>query len=94
MKLLAVLGVLLIGGCANMNQMSPAQIAQAVKDKNGVVVCGVFTGTGGQVRTVVVNLDETKGIDGTITVDADCKTTVSTATKFPAKDVPVAKAAP
>lgn len=87
----SLLALVSIVGCTSMpNTMTPEQIAQVVKDKNGISVCAVYTGTGGQGRVVVVNLDEYKGVNGTVTVDPDCKTTVDTTTSYkPAAPVAV-----
>ena len=90
MRILAVL--LLLAGCSNMPNST--DLASAVKDKNGVAACGTFTGVGGQGRAVVVNLDEVKGINGTITVAPDCSITVNTSTTYKSAvqpPIPVAK---
>jgi hypothetical protein len=77
---LLILLCTLIGGCASAGYqgMTPEQIAATAKMKDANVNCVVLNSPYGRGVTVFINLD--KGVIplGTITVDSECKTTVST----------------
>ena len=74
---LAVAGSLL-AGCA---AMSPESLAAQATDKNASVVCAVGTGPWGKVVSTYVNVDKSSVTNGAVSVDADCKVTVTTAEK-------------
>lgn len=52
--------------------MSPAQLKEAVKDKNGSVICGKVTTVGGTAETRIINLDSGVIQNGGLTVDQNC----------------------
>lgn len=71
-----VLIVLLLMGCSSLGvhpeAMSPAQLKEAVKDKNGSVICGKVTTVGGTAETRIINLDSGVIQNGGLTVDQNC----------------------
>lgn len=76
--------IALLAGCAGITpngNMSPEQLAAAAKDKSASVACGTGTGPWGKVNTVYVNVDKASVTNGIVTVDAECKVSVSTAQK-------------
>jgi cytochrome c biogenesis factor len=68
-------------GITPNGNMSPEQLAAAAKDKSASVACGTGTGPWGKVNTVYVNVDKASVTNGIVTVDAECKVSVSTAQK-------------
>lgn len=82
----ALLLVPLLAGCAGLGapNMSPEQLSAAAKDKNASVACGTGTGPWGKVNTVYVNVDKASVTNGTVSVDAECKISITTA-NAPAK---------
>lgn len=83
MRLLLV--ALLLSGCAGIGapNMSPEQLSAAAKDKNASVACGTGSGPWGKINTVYVNVDRASISNGVVTVDAECKVSVSTASSPP-----------
>lgn len=77
----AALLLLLLAGCASM---SPEQLAQNAKDKNAVVACGNGTGPWGKVTTVYVDTNKVND-NNSVTVDSECKVTVTGTKSVPAK---------
>jgi len=75
--------IVLLAGCTSLpsaydpSKLSPEQIKATVADKSATVACGLVTGTYGRATTVYVNLDKTSVVDGTVTVNAECVTTVT-----------------
>lgn len=78
MKMFAL--ALLLAGCgaipANPSSMSPEQLREWVKDKNANVACGVANTPYGRGVAVYVVLDKGIVIDGSVTVDSECKVTI------------------
>jgi hypothetical protein len=74
--------VLLTTGCAGMltptTNLSPEQIIAQAKDKNASITCGAGVGTGGKGTLLSLNLDKAVIVNGTLIVDPDCKTTITT----------------
>lgn len=75
--------VWLLGGCAGTlpadpAKMSPDQLKAAAKDKNAAVACSNGKTAAGNVTLVYVNLDQAVRLGSTATVEADCKTTITT----------------
>lgn len=72
----------LIVGCAALPadpaKMSPDQLKAAAKDKNAAVACSNGKTAAGNVTLVYVNLDQAVRLGSTATVEADCKTTITT----------------
>ena len=75
--------VTLLAGCAQVPQnydpskMSADQLKAIASDKNATVSCAKVVGTGGTGVVVFVNLDKsTIPVNGSVTVDDACKTTV------------------
>lgn len=85
MKALLVLPFL--AGCAlfgtNPN-LTPEQLKAIANDNKNSVVCMTYVTAAGMGKAVVVNIDETRNIDGAVTVDGNCdKMSVTTSTKLP-----------
>lgn len=85
MKYIILLASLLTG-CATApngydpSKLSAEQIKAAVADKSTTVSCGLATGVYGRGMVVYVNLDaERQPVAGSVTVDSECKTTVTVA---------------
>jgi hypothetical protein len=84
--ILAGLGaaIAVLPGCAGLMgqpNMSADQLKAAALDKNASVACGTGTGPWGKVNTVYVNVDKTAVTNGQVTVDAECKVSISTSQK-------------
>lgn len=82
----ALLPLALLAGCATApsgydpSKLSAEQIRATVADKSTTVSCGLLTSVYGRGVTVYVNLDaERQPVAGTVTVDGECKTTVTVA---------------
>lgn len=83
---LSIFALLMLAGCATSptgydpSKLSPEQIRATVADKSTTVSCGLLTSVYGRGVTVYVNLDaERHPVAGTVTVDSECKTTVTVA---------------
>jgi len=81
--LLAVVLSILFAGCmtlpVNMAEMTAAQLKAAASDKSAGTVCIVVAGVYGKAVAIYANIDQKVHPSGsTITVDAECKTTVNT----------------
>lgn len=74
---------LLLSSCA---AMSPEQLAASAKDKNAVVACGQGTGPWGKVVTVYVDTNRIAD-NNTVTVDGECKVSVTGTKAVPAAPV-------
>lgn len=76
-----------LAGCAlpgfSTQSLSAEQLKASAADKNASAVCATGTGPWGKVNTVYVNVDKASITNGTVTVDAECKVTVSTAQSVP-----------
>jgi len=85
-----------MSGCAPMfNQsMSPDQIKAAVSDRNASVVCAHVIGPWGSADTIVVNLDETAAVNGSVSVGEKCSAVTAGTVKPPAapRDMPICAA--
>lgn len=81
--LLALLPYALLVGCsgltlpANPTRMDPDQIKQWVKDKTANVGCGFSSNPYGKFNAVYLNLDTGIIPHGTVTIDEQCKVTIS-----------------
>lgn len=69
-------------GCAGMtmpsSSMSAEQLTALAKDKSAGVTCQEAVGPWGRGRNTVVNVDKASIPSGTVTVDAECKVTITT----------------
>lgn len=91
MKLLPLVLLLTLGlalsACALFGQnpaLSPEQLKAIASDNKNSVVCMTYVTAAGQGKAVVVNIDETRNIDGGVSVEGNCdKMSVTTATKLP-----------
>ncbi len=80
----ALLLVPLLAGCNLLNpapSMTAEQLSAAAKDKNASVACATGVGAGGKGGVVYVNVDKSSVYNGSVTVDADCKVTITTTSK-------------
>ena len=87
--LLITLLMLMMAGCANTlpadpTKMSPEQLREMAKDKNANISCGVVNSPYGRGVMTYVVLDKSVVIDGSVTVDNECKVSIISAPK-PAK---------
>lgn len=83
-NLLITAAALSLAGCAGLGgAMSPEQMAANAKDKNAVVACGQGTGPWGKVVTVYVDSNRIAD-NNTVTVDGECKVTVTGTKAVPA----------
>lgn len=74
---------------ADPAKMSPDQLKAAAKDKNAAVACSNGKTAAGNVTLVYVNLDQAVRLGSTATVEADCKTTITTTSQpAPAASAP------
>ena len=74
---------------ADPANMSPDQLKAAAKDKNAAVACSNGKTAAGNVTMVYVNLDQAVRLGSTATVEADCKTTITTTSQpAPAASAP------
>jgi tRNA A37 threonylcarbamoyladenosine synthetase subunit TsaC/SUA5/YrdC len=83
MKTIAILlAVLFLAACANLagdpSKMSADQLKASAKDKNASVACWNGKTAAGNVTTVYVNSDQAPKLGSVVTIEADCKTTVTT----------------
>ena len=79
--LLPLLALLLLTACAGTlpadpAKMSPEQLKANAKDKNSSVACSNGKTAAGNVTMVYVNVDQAVPLGSSVTVEADCKTTV------------------
>lgn len=89
---LLLLGVIVLTGCAGVNmpfemeKMTPEQLAALAKIKEANSFCVVVNSPYGRGVAVFMNLDRAVIPNGSITVDEQCKTTVTVST--PPKPAP------
>lgn len=90
MKKIIVIAVLcaFLPACAGLGgigqtSMSAEQLKAAASDKNASAVCATGTGPWGKVNSVYVNVDRSSIVNGTVSVDAECKVSVTTGQKAP-----------
>lgn len=82
----AALLALLLAGCAltppaDPSKMTPEQINAMAKDRGASASCTTANSPWGVGRTIMVQLDRSVIVDGSITVDAECKVSISNAPK-------------
>lgn len=81
MKTILVLSVLLVSGCmqmpANPEKMTPDQLREWAKDKNANIACGVINSPYGRGVGTYVVLDKGIVVNGSVTVDPECKITIT-----------------
>jgi len=81
MKLVMFLLCLLLAGCVSLpadpTKMSAEQLREWVKDKNANISCGSTISTLGKFGVVSVVIDKGLVPNGAVTVDADCKITIT-----------------
>jgi hypothetical protein len=86
-KMFVTLACLLCAACATLPgdpaNMTPAQLKANAKDKNAAVACSSGKTAAGNVTLVYVNMDQAVRLGSQATVEADCKTTITT-TSIPA----------
>ena len=74
------LAVIALSGCAYLpadpSKMSAEQLKAAARDKNSSVACSNGKTAAGNVTLVYVNVDQAVPLGSSVTVEADCKTTV------------------
>jgi hypothetical protein len=81
MKAMYAMLALPLAGCLGFApNMTPEQLQASAKDKNASVACATGIGPGGKTGVVYVNVDKSSINSGTVTVDNDCKVSI-TATK-------------
>ena len=92
MKLVLFSLCLCLTSCANLPadpaKMSAEQLKAAAKDKNASVACSSGKTAAGNVTLVYVNLDQAIRLGSTATVEADCKTVITTTSSAPAASAP------
>lgn len=75
------LSLLMFTGCASFGasptNMTPEQLKEWVKDKNANIVCIVANTPYGKGSALYLNLDKGIVVNGTLTVDDACKTTIT-----------------
>lgn len=76
-----------LAGCAlpgfSTQSLSAEQLKASAADKNASAVCATGTGPWGKVNTVYVNVDKSSISNGTVSVDSECKVSVTTAASPP-----------
>lgn len=81
--LLTIIVFACTSGCTalpyNPADMTAEQLTAAAKDKNASVVCAIGNTPYGRAVIVTVNLDQKVIVQGTVTVDDTCKTTITNA---------------
>lgn len=82
MKMLILAATLICSGCAaqlpaDPIRMSPEQLKEWVKDKNASVSCGKVNTPYGPTVVTSVNIDKAVIPNGTVTVDGECKVTIT-----------------
>lgn len=78
---LAVSALSVLAACQtlpmDMAKMSPEQIKEAVRDKSILAGCTSGKTAAGNLTTVHVSADQVKQLSGTVTIDTDCRTVIS-----------------
>ncbi len=86
------IAMLLVSGCALFGpnpQLTADQMKAAASDNKNTVVCNSFPIMGGVAKIVILSEDQTRNINGTITVEGACdKMTLTTVTQFPPPPAP------
>ncbi len=95
MRFLAALPLFLLSGCAVFGgnpALNADQLKAIAADNKNSVACISFPMMGGVSKAVIVNIDETRSIDGSVSVEGNCdKLTVNTSTVIPPPKVVVPK---
>ena len=90
--------VLALPGCALFGpnpQLTADQMKAAAGDNKNVAVCNSFPIMGGIAKIVILSEDQTRNINGVITVEGNCdKITLTTDTLPTTPKPPVVKPAP
>lgn len=77
----ALLLAFVLSGCATLAgdpaKMTAEQLKEWVKDKNANLSCGVFNSPYGRGVMTYVVLDKAVVVNGSVTVDNECKVTVT-----------------
>lgn len=89
----AFAALVLFGGCANTvpadpSKLSAQQLEALAKDRGASAACTVANTPWGPARTIYVQLDRGVIPIGTVSVDAECKVSVQTATPPRAASAP------
>ncbi len=81
MKKYLVLSFVALTGCmqlpANPEKMSPEQLREWAKDKNANIACGVVNSPYGRGVGTYVVLDKGIVVNGSVSVDPECKITIT-----------------
>lgn len=81
MRVLLALVLAVIAGCVSLpadpTKMSAEQLKEWAKDKNANISCGSTISTLGKFGVVTVVIDKGLVPNGSVTVDADCKVTIT-----------------
>ncbi len=87
MKILTLMAALFLSGCALFGpnpQLTAAQMKAAAGDNKNTAVCNSFPIMGGIAKIVILSEDQTRNVNGSITVEGNCdKITMSTDTVLP-----------
>lgn len=80
-----LLPLLLLVGCANMPadpaKMTAEQLKEWVRDKNANISCGVYNSPYGKGVMTYVVLDKGTIVNGSVSVDNECKVIIQSAPK-------------
>jgi len=87
-RLSLLLPLILAAGCANVvpadpAKMTPDQLREWSKDRNANVSCGVVNSPYGRGVMTYVTLDRSVVINGSVTVDNECKVTILSSKETP-----------
>lgn len=80
MKTSFYFGIVLLSGCASMfdpSKMTAEQLKAVAADNKGVAYCMQAQNAAGNVRGVFANLDLVNKVEGSVTLDPDCKLTIN-----------------
>lgn len=81
MRVILFLVLAVIAGCVSLpadpTKMSAEQLKEWAKDKNANISCGSTISTLGKFGVVSVVIDKGLVPNGSVTVDADCKVTIT-----------------
>jgi len=80
-KLLLITLITVLSGCVSLpvdpTKMSAEQLKEWAKDKNANIVCGIVNSPYGRGIATYVVLDKTVIFNGTVTVDGECKVSIT-----------------
>lgn len=84
-RLASLTAALTLAACTSIpgdpSKMDAAQLKEWAKDNKGVAGCMNGKTAAGNVTAVYVSMDQTKNIDGTMTIEPDCRVTISNSGK-------------